>query len=799
MLKRYLSHFVWIIRKKPIYSVVTLFGFTIGITASLLIYLWVYDELSFEKMHDDSNRIYRVLTLKKQGQEIIKTPFSVIPLAGTLIKDFPQIESATFINYGSMMPLQLGEKKIEIIPAYTDRNFFKIFNGFEFLEGDPESALNQPNAIILSHEIAKKFFGDEPAIGKSLVSNNFGKLKYVIGGVIKIPDQTHFDFGMITLMEYNRFLLSNFKSNWQRGGWTSVYMKLRKNVEIDESVKNQLSDLITKYSNRSDRLTFQPIGDIHLNSDYTYRFDKNQGDKKYLWIFSGMAVIILLMAAFNFTALTTARSSERAIEIGMWKTVGASKARIGRMIVGETIFQTMIAMAMAILLVSLLLPWFNDLAGKSISWSLSPSLIASLLGIALTVGIISAIYPAMYLTSFNPVQIFKGGSPSGSRAHFISVIVVVQFIAACFMISATGIVIKQLSYIKNKDIGLDKENVLVIPTGLWYSIDAYKTELKKNPNILSVSASTSMPQEDSYKITIGWTGMNSADSINMRNVWVDQDFAETYNLEMHSGDFLRYSYSDYWKGLEQGSEANKKGKSHTYSVPVVINERAQELMGLDDPIGKRLNNYYTIIGVVKDFHARSLHHKIEPLLIHYSPESIISMSIKIADENRSETIRFIEDKWIKFRGNRGFSYTFFEDQLALKYQYENQLVRIVLYFSILAIIIALLGVLGLATYAAERRTKEIGIRKINGSTIWEVMVWLNLDFLKWVVIGFALACPAAIYFSQKWLESFAYRTTGNWWVYVSAGIISLLLALLTVSWQSYRAAIKNPVDALRSD
>ena len=797
MLKHHISHFIWTLRKKPIYSLVTLLGFTIGITASLLIYLWVYDELSFDTMHDDHHRIYRVVTLKKQGQEIIKTPMSVIPLANVLIKDFPQIETSTFIKHESLMPLTVDERTIEIIPAYTNKNFFEIFTGLKFIEGNSKTALNQPNAIVLNEDVAKKLFGDESALGKNVISKYFGTKKYIVGGVIKIPDQTHLDFGMITLMENNRFLSNTFNSNWKTGERTSVYMKLRKRVELDESVKKQLSGLIVKYANRSDRLTFQAIYDIHLNSDYNYQYDKNQGDKKYLWIFSGMAVLILLMAAFNFTALTTARSSERATEIGMWKTVGASKTRIGGMILGETIFQTMLAMAMAILLVSILLPWFNDLAGKSISWSLSPGLIGSLLGIALVVGIISAIYPALYLTSFNPVLIFKGGNPSGSRARFISLIVVIQFIAATFMISASGIILKQLSYIKNKDLGLSKENVLVVPTGLWYSIDEFKTELKKNPSILSTSACASMPLDGNWMTTVGWPGMSSSDSVKMRNVLVDQDFVDTYKLEMISGDFLRYSYTDYWTNSQKSHEAKNKGKSFTYSIPVVINEKAVELMGLEDPIGQRLNKNYTIIGIVKDFHFKSLHHQIEPILIHNNPEAIISLSIKISEHNKAETIRFIQDTWIKFRGNRGFSFTYFEDQLSSKYQYENQLGKIILYFSFLSMIIALLGILGLATYATERRTKEIGIRKINGSSIWQVMVWLNIDFLKWVLIGFIIACPVAVYFSQNWLNNFAYRTDGNWWVFGLAGIMVLILALITVSWQSYRAATRNPVEALR--
>ncbi|HBB91343.1 MAG TPA: hypothetical protein DC042_06410 [Bacteroidales bacterium] len=797
MLNQFISHFIWTLRKKPVYSGVTLIGFTIGITASLLIYLWVFDEWSFETMHANHQRIYRVVTLRKQSQEIIRTPATVIPLAQVLTKDFPQIEKATFIKLESLMPLELDGRTTEILPAYTDKSFFDIFTGLRFIEGNAETALNQPDAIVLNEDVAKKLFGDEPALGKRLVSKNFGTKGYVVGGVIRIPNQTHFDFGMITLMENNSMLQSTFKSNWRLGESTSVYLKLRKGAVLDKTVKEQLSGLIVKYANRSDRLTFQPISDIHLNSNYDYQYDKNQGDKKYIWIFSGMALLILLMAVFNFSALSTARSSERATEIGMWKTLGASRLKIGQILVVETLFQTMIAMILAILLVSILLPWFNDLAGKEIVWHLTPAFICSLLGIALVTGVLSALYPVVYLNSFNPVLIFKGGHPSGSRAGFISVIVVIQFIAATFMIAASGIVLKQLSYINNKDLGLKKENILVIPTGLWYSIDEFKTELQKNPDILSTSACTSLPLEGSWFETVGWNGMNSRDSVKMRNVWVDQDFAKTYDIQIITGDFLKNSYADYWSNAEKAQQAKKSGEPSVYSIPVVINEKSRELMGEDNPVGKRLNNRYVIIGVVKDFHVKSLHHQIEPILILNNPEAIISLSIKISDHNQAQTIRFIQDTWAKFRGNRGFSFTWFEDQLAAKYQYETRLGKIILYFAILALLIALMGVLGLATYATERRTKEIGIRKINGSTVLEIMIWLNLDFLKWVVIGFVFACPAAVYFAQNWLGNFAYKTTGSWWIFGLAGFITLLFALATVSWQSYRAATRNPVETLR--
>jgi len=326
ILIQYLSKLYRTSRNKPLYSLITLVGFTIGITASLLIYFWIIDELSFDRFHNDSNRIYRVLTLKNTGKEIKKSPATVIPLANALKRDFPQISEACFIKYEMMMPLQLGEKKIEVKPAYTNHDFFKIFSGFTFIEGNREVALSQADAVVITEEIAFKLFGDQPALGKTLSSEKYSEIQnYTVGGVVRIPKQTHLDFGMIALMENFSSAYSNFTNNRNRGEWTSVYLELGKKTRLDDSVLDQLSNLMMKYSDSNSKLLFQPIEDIHLFSDYNYRFDNNIGEIKYIWIFAGLAVLIMAMASLNFVALTTARSSERATEIGLWKTVGSTK------------------------------------------------------------------------------------------------------------------------------------------------------------------------------------------------------------------------------------------------------------------------------------------------------------------------------------------------------------------------------------------------------------------------------------------------------------------------------------------
>ena len=784
------------LRRKPIYSIITFTGFTISIAAGLLIYLWVYNELSYEKFHPDYQRIYRVLTLLKQGDKIVKTPNCYRPLAKTMKMDYPQIEYATYLSYESEdSPLQIeGGEKIDARMCVTNEDFFKIFEGFKFLEGSPDNALEKPENIVLTEKTAKKLFGTQPALGKILISNKYSKELYTVGGVIRIPEQSHIDFGFILSEKNSRN--SAYSESWSDNYWVRVYIKLQKDAVIDGRFMAAATNHISRYSKRTDKLMFQPIADIHLHTDYETYYDKNIGSFKYIWIFSSLAFLILIMASVNFAALSIARASERSIEIGIRKVTGGSRYGIFRQFLTESVFQTFAATIIALFLVWFILPWFNTLTSYQLALNISIRLIINLFILTFFIGILAGIYPSFYLSSFNPIGIFRGGSISGSKNNFIRILVTFQFTIAIFFIIATILFIKQLSYIHNKDLGLDDKNIIIIPTGLWYDIKDFKQQLLNNPKILGVSASAYAPVDAGYKgdLFLRHNGLN--DTLHVKYYFVDEDFAKVYKLEIMKGQFLQMDYSGYWKELEKQNNGHKEEKEHAVSMPIVINQTAEKLLGFDDPIGQRIGDD-VIVGVVKDFHFRSLHYPIEPLVMSNNPEEIGAVNVRIAPGSTVEALDYIRSIYRKNRDDREFNFSFFDDLLNAKYQAETRLKDITISLALLAIVISALGILGMSVFSIDRRQKEIGIRRVAGAKSSEILILLNREFIIWVLVAFIISSPVAWYVMNKWLQNFVYKTEFSWWIFLLAGIIAFGIAIITVNWQSWRAATRNPVEALR--
>jgi putative ABC transport system permease protein len=784
--------------RKPIYSIITFTGFTFSIAASLLIYLWVYNELSYEKFHPDYQRIYRVLTLSKQGDKIVKSANCYRPVPKTMKMDYPQIEYATYISYNSEdSPLhpESGGEKIEARMCWTNEDFFKIFAGFRFIEGSAENAFEKPENIVLSEKTAKKLFGNQSALGKVLISDKYSKEVYSVSGVISIPEQSHIDFGYLVSEKNSKY--SFYSGNWSDNNWVRVYIKLRKDAKIDDQFLSAISNHISRYSKFTDKLLFQPLDDIHLHTDFeTFNEDKNISSYKYVWIFSGLALLIVLMASINFSALSVARASERSVEIGIRKVTGSTRISIFRQFMTESVFQTFAATLVAIFVVWFILPWFNTLSSKELSFNFSSALVINLFALTFLAGIIAGIYPSVYLSSFNPIGIFRGGSISGSKSNFIRALVTFQFTIAIFFIISTSLFVKQLNYIHNKDLGIDDKNVIVIPTGLWYDNKDFKQELLRNPRILSVSASTTAPIEGGFKRGLSLSHQGRIDTLQVNYFFVDEDFAKTYKLEVIKGQFLQMSSSAYWEELKKASKNKKEGTEYAISIPIVINETAEKILGFNDPIGQRIDEK-VIVGVVKDFHFRSLHFAIEPLVMSNNPEAISTMNVRIAPGSTSETISYIRDTYKKHRENREFSYRFFDDLLNEKYQAETRLKNITIAFALLAIVISILGILGMAIFSIDRRTKEIGIRRVAGAKSSEILMLLNKEFIIWVFVAFIIASPVAWYVMHNWLQNFVYKTELSWSIFLLSGMLAFGIALLTVNWQSWRAATKNPVEALR--
>jgi putative ABC transport system permease protein len=781
---------------KPIYSIISFTGFTLSIVASLLIYLWVYNELSYEKFNPDYQRIYRVLTLSQQGNKIIKSANCYTPVAETMKMDYPQIEYATYIGYDSEdspLSLESGSEKMEARLSWTTDDFFQIFKGFKFIEGSANNAFDKPGNIVLSEKVAKKLFGTNPALGKKLICDKYSKEIFTVSGIIRIPSQSHIDIGFLVSGKNSRY--AAFVNSWNSKA--HVYIKLKKDAKIDKQFLASITNQVSRYSKYMDKLMFQPLADIHLYTDYeTYGLDKDISSYKYLWIFSGLALLIILMASLNFSILSVARASERSVEIGIKKACGASRIGIFNQFMSESVFQTFIATFIALLIALLILPWFNTILSKQLILNFTPGLIINLFFLTFVVGIIAGIYPSIYLSSFNPIGIFRGGSVTGSRSHFIRLLVTFQFTLAIFFICATLLFIKQISYIQNKDLGLDYKNVIVIPTGLWYDNKEFKEEMLKNPNILSVSASVAPPVNFAWKYILPLNHQGRIDSLETSLFWVDEDFVMTYKLQVIKGQFLKMDYSSYWKEWDKKNRSLKDGKDYTISIPIVINETADKMLGFDDPIGQRIGSNL-IVGVVKDFNFRPLQYPIGPMIMTNDPQNIMTMNVRISPNNISETLNYIRNTYKKYRDNREFSYRFFEDILNEKYQGERQLRNITFGFALIAIIISTLGILGLVSFSIDRRTKEIGIRRVSGAKGIEILGLLNLEFIKWVFVAILIATPIAWYTMYKWLQNFSYKTELSWWIFLLAGLIAFIIALSIVSWQSWRAATRNPVEALR--
>ena len=777
------------IKQKPIYLILTFAGFTLSIVAGLLIYLWVYQELSYDKFHADYSRIYRVLTLTKQGDNVVKSVGSYMPLASTLKNDYPQIEEAACISYDSeTSPLQANNDKdrIEVRKARITKRFFKVFQGFKFIEGNSNIESYTPNQIIISKEVKEKIFGDSSAIGKTLVSDKYKKYVYVVAAVVDIPYKSSIQFDFL--------IPDDVDKKWNSSYWDRVYIKLAPNAVIDNNFKAELVNHIQKYSPVQDKLLFQPLSDVHLKSDYDDMLNTKTGSLKYIWIFSLMGIFVLFMASFNFSLFSAARSSEQAKEIGIRKVSGASRMQLIISFLQKLILQTSFAAVLGLCFLYILLPFFNRLLGENIHIQFSFGLVIGVVLLVLIVSISAGLYPSLYLSALNPVKVFKGGNAKGTKNSFIKLLVVVQFTFAFLFLISTGFLLKQLNYIRAKDLGLQKSNVIVIPTGLWYDSGSFKDEILKNPNVLAASASTFAPVDLFWTETLSLQPVGKEDSIKMSLVLTDQDFAKTYQIKVLKGEYFRDQYKDYWKQME--NNYTEKNDSIDAAIPIVINETAEKMIGVPDIIGKRLGNK-KIVGVVKDFHYRSLRYPIQPIMLKNDPEGIMTMNVLIAGKNKKNTIDYISGVYKKHRKGREMPFTYFEDMLTQVYTPEIRLKNITLVLSVIALIISLLGILGMSIFSINQRVKEIGIRKVNGARVDEILLLLNTSFIKWILISFVIAIPIAYYAMHKWLQTFAYKTPLSWWIFALAGLVALTIALLTVSWQSWRAATRNPVEALR--
>jgi putative ABC transport system permease protein len=531
-------------------------------------------------------------------------------------------------------------------------------------------------------------------------------------------------------------------------------------------------------------LGFQSLKDIHLNTDFTYWNDHNPGNPHYVYLFSILAILIVLMGTFNFMTISTAQAAKRTKEVAVRKVNGGNQNELMGQFYFETLIHVCIAMLLALVLTHFFLSFLNSFTHKEMTLNFSTKFWI-MAGLSLVcVCLVAGSYSALYLSSYSPVMIFKRGNSTGRKTGFIRLMVVVQFVISISLIICTLVVFRQLSYITNKDLGIDRENIITTRCGLWYNVETFKQEVMRNPNVLSVSMSFFTPESFSFEMkNVTWEGKITQDTVQMNMAMIDGDFAKTYGLQVVSGELLKTSNDDFW---------NNKGGG------AMINETAARMMGMDNPVGKTINNQ-RIVAVVRDFHFRSLKEPVLPLIMTYSMEAVVNINFKLAPGNQQSTISFIKETYERMRPGTTFEYRYFKDQIAELYQTENQLGVLFLIFTFLSLIIACLGILGLTAISTEQRTKEIGLRKIAGASVTSIMLLLNKNYATWIAIAFIIAVPPTAILMNHWLQVFAYHIPLSWWIFLLAGLITLTIAIATISWLCFKAARQNPVNLLRDE
>lgn len=804
MFKNYVK-IAWrnILRNKGVFSI-NIVGLALGIASCLIITLFVVDELSYDRFNEKADQIVRVVFKAKIEGEDVREAVVMPPVAGTLKREFPEVEEATRLR-------RMGEPNIRYDNtvfknskyAWVDPNFFKVFT-LPIIEGEAIDPLKEPYTIVLTKKEAERYFGSvDAAIGKQLQLND-GQQPYTVTAVIhKVPRNAHFHFEGFVSMEGHELAQSG---TWMNSDF-NTYLVLRKGYDYEQleaklpqvlkqnmgpQLQEELGVSYTEFNQENSLgLYLQPLTDIHLNPEFSKASTIEEGgDIKYVYIFSAVALFILLIACINFMNLSTATAAKRAKEVGIRKVLGSNKQQLVKQFLMESALATIMAVVIAFLLLIASLSFFNSLSGKELQIEelLKPSILAMLFGGTIVVSLLAGGYPAFFLSSFKPISALKSkflglGKSKGIRSG----LVVFQFVISAVLIFAVLVVNQQMFYIQNKDLGYDREQILVLREShvLGNDNEILKSELLKSPKVAGVAQSSFVPAGPSDNAVYG---IYKEGKFKRRSALytVDENYLPVMGMELVEGR----NFSNQF-----GSE---KGK-------VIINQSAVKAFDLgENPIGKTFeraadpeNEELTVIGVVEDFHHESLHRAIEPLIMIDGSSGGLIIRAKTAD--MGNLISDVEKLWNNFNTKETFGYTLLDDSYRQTYVSERKMGTVLNIFALLTILVACLGLFGLVTFTAEQRFKEIGIRKVLGSSIPEIMGMLSKDFLKLISVSFLIAFPMGYYLMNKWLQGFAYRTELQWWLFVLAALITILIAFATIGWKSYRAATMNPVKALRDE
>ncbi|NER17337.1 FtsX-like permease family protein [Spongiivirga citrea] len=803
MIKNYIKIAWRNLLKNKLFSSINIFGLAVGLATCLLLILYILDETSYDKHHVDGDRIYRVY-MESEDNSLATTAG---PMSTELKNEFPEIEQiATFLKFPNVDKFLLKDKSLEkklyeTNGYYVDSTFFQVLS-YDFKYGNANTALKKPNTIVLSEETAFKFFGDVNPISKTIeVETPYGSEIYTIDGVFKTDNKSHINAKLLISMKNGGI------GNWvdsQEGIWGNnlfhTYLKLKKGSSelvfeeklpafVDRHIGEQLAAM-----NVERRYLLQPIKDIYLKSNMMWEIDQN-GSMTYIYIFSAIAAFLLIIACINFMNLSTARSEKRAKEVGMRKVLGANKNSLVFQFLGESLLLCLISLVIAIVLVMLFMPFFNDITNKELVLTQYPSLLIFIGGLALITGLLSGLYPAFYLSSFKPITVLKGKLINTISAKNIRKgLVVFQFTISAALILVGGVIWQQMEFLQNKDMGFKKERQLLIPYSNPNAAENYSTlknELLKDPNILSATAGDAYPGIQ----ILSDTSFYGEEQTNENATWtryaqVLDDYTQTLGYTLIAGrDFTKNNTVD--------------------SLSLILNETAVRKVGYtaETAIGKRvfyergaIKSEMEIIGVVKDFNFKSLHEPIDAYALASLGDNQPSYFIAtLNDQNLAATIKSIESVWNKVNPDTPFEYTFLDERFNTNYKAEKQTSTVVYGFMLIAIFIACIGLFGLASFTTEQRKKEVGIRRVLGASIFSITSMQLKDFLRLVMLAMLVASPLAWFLGNRWLENFAYRISIGWQLFVAAAFVAILIAFITVGAQVFKAAIANPVKSLRAE
>jgi len=792
MIRNYIKIALRNLYRQKGFTLLNISGLAIGMTAGFLVLLYVNFELSYDNMHNKGDSIYRVVATLDTPSEKIDAGVTSWAVGPNIEKEFPEILKFSRVLNEQFTFVRDDAKFLEENVILADSAFFEIFD-FELIKGDKNKSLQNPYSLVISETIATKYFGNNNPIGQNMVVEDFDNLAIVTGVMKDIPENSHIQADIIVSMITYTGAPSTRDEQWSNYR-ASLYV-LTADGTNPKSLETKFPDFLEKRTGDEMReskmfatLFLEPFKDVYLKSD---RGSSISGSINNVYVFSIIGIFILLIASINFINLATARSVERAKEVGIRKVIGADKNQLAFQFIGESIILCTIAFFVAVGLTSLGLPYFNELAGKTVSAGVfaEPINILYLFLLAMAIGAIAGIYPAIVLSSFKPISVLKGGFSTGTKGVLLrKSLVVVQFTISIALIIGTIVIYNQMRFMQNQDLGFNKEHTIVIPTEAGSSQDALRTSFTQIPGVKGTALASSVPgtgNSAAYSEIENQQG--DLQIANLDLYFVNEDYIQQLGMEIIAGrGFSRDFASDSSKAM-------------------IINEKAVSLLGYakaQDAIGANYQQWGSngeVIGVVKDFNYTSLQDEISPLTMRLDPTQTDIITVKIEANNTIQTLASIESTWQSMKPGDPFEYYFLDELFNNQYQAEEQFEDLFLSFALLAIFISCLGLLGLAAYSTIQRKREIGIRKIVGASVSSIINLLSKEFIKLVAIAFVISAPIAWYLMHSWLEDFAYKIDIKWWMFVVAGLGSMVIALVTVSFQAIKAATSNPVKSLRTE